>query len=614
MKTITGCLALLLIINSASADTFQFLYLEANEGNASGGHAAVQFGERIFHYQYQDGLIRLTKADAQAFGFDYRFLQNRSIHVADIEAPADTIALLEDYFTRRYWEQDRQFKHQQALENDRLLLEWLLDNLNRPQPLVADKALSLPTVGLFYEAENFVAVAPENPGCPSAAATSDILSALRLQLQQRYGAAFLTDKLQALKHSILHLPAPEWDTAEKQNDYTFSQRYTDLLTAFLAVRVLLETRSLSSDACQVLTDTEWRLDSTKKRAIREFQQSLFKSAAALLTSTRPDWGHALMINLARLIVLEQTLQSGQWTFLDDFKQDAESISTANYQRQAIEMDRLSQVAEQHWRQRWQTFASTNALHESAYTDLEIAANRYLEWRNSRSRQSLRYQGQQPLPGHARALSFGLAPQLSKPELWQAWQIAQRLNLQQTDQLNQAYAYDLITRNCVTELFQSIQQALGAETEQPLQASIDSDIAFIPFMAFAAVEQAYPVSSTRVLPSFRQQALDQYYQREFVPWVFMRESNLFTANTYSYNPDDSFFIFFTDEGLVLRPLLGAFNMLAALGQSFLGLIRYPFDAGKTFSNGTRGLLMSLPELVFVNIRKGSYKFSSGSQAD
>jgi len=115
-----------LLGNTANADTFQYLYIEANEGSSSGGHVAVQFGDDVFHYQFKDGLIRLLKQDAEGFRFDYRVLQNRTLHITDVEVSADTFSLLQDHFKLIFWQQDRQFKQLQAAEKDHQLLEWLL--------------------------------------------------------------------------------------------------------------------------------------------------------------------------------------------------------------------------------------------------------------------------------------------------------------------------------------------------------------------------------------------------------------------------------------------------------------------------------------------------------
>jgi hypothetical protein len=65
------------------------------------------------------------------------------------------------------------------------------------------------------------------------------------------------------------------------------------------------------------------------------------------------------------------------------------------------------------------------------------------------------------------------------------------------------------------------------------------------------------------------------------------------------------VFFTDDTVALRPLLGAANLVAAAGASVAGLVTMPLDHGARLRAGLRGALFSLPELAFVNIRKGSF---------
>ena len=70
--------AICLCSTLASAASFEYLYVEANEGNSSGGHSALQLGDEIFHYQHHDsGFIRLLKENRQDFHFQYR-LSDRS--------------------------------------------------------------------------------------------------------------------------------------------------------------------------------------------------------------------------------------------------------------------------------------------------------------------------------------------------------------------------------------------------------------------------------------------------------------------------------------------------------------------------------------------------------
>jgi len=60
----------------------------------------------------------------------------------------------------------------------------------------------------------------------------------------------------------------------------------------------------------------------------------------------------------------------------------------------------------------------------------------------------------------------------------------------------------------------------------------------------------------------------------------------------------------------RPLFGAANVLTGLGATVAGMIALPVDGGKTLWAGLKGVVFSLPELFFVNIRKGSFDYVAG----
>ena len=126
----TALIALFLCSAPASAASFEYLYVEANEGNSSGGHSAIQFGDEIYHYQHHDsGLIRLLRQDKPEFHFQYRFLQNRRIHLSHIEVSEDTFNMLREHFKLQFLAQDQQFKQLNDLHKDRVLLRRLLYKL-----------------------------------------------------------------------------------------------------------------------------------------------------------------------------------------------------------------------------------------------------------------------------------------------------------------------------------------------------------------------------------------------------------------------------------------------------------------------------------------------------
>jgi len=189
-----------------------------------------------------------------------------------------------------------------------------------------------------------------------------------------------------------------------------------------------------------------------------------------------------------------------------------------------------------------------------------------------------------------------------------------------------YAYRLIGRNCATEIFRVIGQAmqesanpnasLGGEPSHQGMAKAESirslggyvsglGVEFIPFLSYRVVGDNWRVSSSETLPSYRLRRLDQYKALEN-PWlVDLRESNVFSSSLYKRHGGDSTFVFFTDDWILARPLAGVFNLAAGLAQAFFGVLTLPWNGGENLHMGAKGVLFSLPELFFVNIRKGTF---------
>jgi len=90
-----------------------------------------------------------------------------------------------------------------------------------------------------------------------------------------------------------------------------------------------------------------------------------------------------------------------------------------------------------------------------------------------------------------------------------------------------------------------------------------------------------------------------------PWTGILEGNTLTGSVYRPRDEDGIFLFFTDESLWSRPLLGVANLGAAMGAMALGIATLPLDQGHLLEAGARGALFSLPEIGLWNIRKGSF---------
>jgi hypothetical protein len=129
--------------------------------------------------------------------------------------------------------------------------------------------------------------------------------------------------------------------------------------------------------------------------------------------------------------------------------------------------------------------------------------------------------------------------------------------------------------------------------------------FVPFAAAASVSRHWRVAERWTTPSLRRVRLAALREREGAVAVALLEANPLAARSGGRGSGDSFFLFFTDEAWWPRPLFGALNLAAGAGETATGILAAPFDGGHTLLRGLEGSPMSLPELAFVNLRKGSY---------
>jgi hypothetical protein len=151
-------------------------------------------------------------------------------------------------------------------------------------------------------------------------------------------------------------------------------------------------------------------------------------------------------------------------------------------------------------------------------------------------------------------------------------------------LRSRYGYDLFQRNCVSEIFRTLELALvegagaqhlegrdranlvRAESRRRLGGYVDpvAGLNFIPRVSSQRVRTRYALVEATHLPSYRHHQMARMAESEGALRVALRESNVLTSTLYEPNGEDGFFLFFTDGGVPLRPLLGALNLVAGLG--------------------------------------------------
>jgi len=610
-------IAILLAMSSgpAAAESPRFvdyLYINASEGSASGGHVALRFGDEVFHFEHRSpGILVLARAQFARFRHLYGDLENRTIQVSRIQVSDETYDLLFAQFSRHHLVQRQRLEVLDAARADRKLLESLHD-----QGVVAIEGL-----GLFVDAAN------------TATDTADrapALDALRARVAARYGPGYIADRTAELTARLAALEPEGLPSTVAADDeirppsYGFSARFHDLTQALAALDVLDAARHLRPEA---IRSGSAGLPLKPGEAVRltRLADALEESLVRFMETTRPDWGLPMLLGMARLIALRETVETGHWQFLDSFPVDATVLPAIRTSRRRIHLTKIREdnrlVFE---RARESLLAAADVgdeFPEIRYARLESAANRWLEVSQALDEGGpLRVHAGVLLPDRPGLLPARRTPSYDEVSLTQAVETTAREEARLAAALERDYPYNLITRNCVSEIFRELDVALARAAHTENEAMIREEsirrlgghvamlgsLNFVPRISALVVGDTYAVAEQLRFASYRERRLAEMRQGENALWVFLRESNVVTSTLYRVQPHDSIFLFFTDDLVAPRPLFGAVNVLTGLAASAVGLTTWPVDGGETLWAGLRGALFSLPELVFHNIRKGSFE--------
>jgi hypothetical protein len=597
--------------------SFDYLHIEANSGAASGGHAAVCFAESCFHFQHTPGgLIRLHRDSAGDLDHTYRVLENRTIHVRRVPLSTRDYERLHAAFDSLYRTQARQFEVLEALKEETQFLEMFAARQEGRSPV---PTLHLPATAFF--------VADEERPRPAEGSRSVLVKSLAARLRRIHGNDALSRRAAALQAELRHLaytPAalpPLQRDAWPRRPVGLAQRQRELATAMVAVEAL---RSASSPRQKTLRSTghdEFSLDADEVRTLRAYATRLRESLTRLFSSPRPDWGYPMLVGMARLHAVEASVRSQRLVVVDVFREDAALVDAQTLSQHAGVFSAMREERRQDLvATRLAFFADANA-DELHWSRLETAANRFIEIDAAlRHGRPLRLHHQTLVPaGSARRRDWPL-PDLTEAQVAAATEQARRQERMYATELKSLYPYDLLRRNCVTELLRTIDAALGdggpdRKRARPGAArlAVDGTLNFIPFVAARALQGQFAAVEAIERPSYRRTEVGRMQQRENPTLVRMRESNVFTSRVYAHNGDDGAFLFFTDDEFFLRPLLGVANLAFGLATTVAGTVTLPLDGGTTALAGIEGALFSFPEIAFVALRKGSFAFAPRSWA-
>ncbi len=578
---------------AAASDTISLVYIEANTGGGSGGHLAIRIDESVFHFQYHlDGFFRLKRDSWRHFRLVYNDLENRSLFLAETLVGAGPCKRLKDRLSMLLLAQDRNFAN----------LDILKDNYSflKSMQTTGHVMVSIRALGLFKRRSQL--------SCPE-------MARLRQEVLSRHGRHFFDICLNGLDKKIRHvcqgpfkarliLPKAKADFVPLV--HTSAQQLAELVAMEEAYRILDGAIAVKDD---VFMDAG-RYPPCFLQDLIVLRQSVKESITRLLNSNRPDKGPALLVELARFQALERSIETGHLIVLDPFHDESPRVSSRVFLADRASMEMLHGDLKRRLSYRLRTLCVQGIRDEVTYNGLENLTARMVELeRGLEYGLPVRISDGIDVPCRKDNVVVGGHFCVIGKEALDRSNENYRLYL---ERLREIYSYDLIDSNCVTELLKEIRQAFVVNSSgmkcDSAYLDLVSDLSFVPFMSFRYWVTHMAVRRVVYMPSFRKRSLSGMYEHDNSLKVYLRESNTLTSSIYRPKPEDTSFLFFTDDVFLARPFFGAINTAWGILNMATGLVFIPIDHGSRFGQGFWGMLYSLPELVFSNIRKGSFTWT------
>ncbi|MCP4176190.1 MAG: hypothetical protein GY756_00315 [bacterium] len=599
--------------------TLDFIYIDSSVDESAGGHMAVRLDQTVFHYQYYpNGFFLLVKENWPEFKHGYNNLQNRTLSMASIPLSSETYQRIKTQFLTRYLLQNRRLFHLKQLETESDYLKNVLSSNN-----------TIPINGLGF----FVSKQKKDP---TAALLYD-------SIKNKFGDLYISMIQQKLKTELeetvqnLQLTLLKHD---KLSIYKASPFFTNTVRKYFELREFQEALCVLAEAKPVTPETLihssgeiGQLTKVDLKRLQQYRETIKNSILHLLTSSRPDKGTALLVQMARFQAISKSLEHKYLITLDPFSEKAELLTLKSFLSSYVAIPYSSEdkenntrpeaskeslrvrtyfeqikIEHSHYAKEVKSYFFSNLKNEDiSFNQLEASLGRLWEINQAEENgRSLRVEGGILLPCKMDEVTVALNQNIKTSSV----NINRLLNhkLLFEKQLYEMYNYNLISRNCVTELFETIYSCFSTanQANKELGGYLNPTelISFIPFMAFHSVKQKFPQSSIKILLSYRKRRQIQLYAKEGM-WALLKESNTITSTIYYPWEEDSSFLFFTDHFILPRQLLGIGNVIFSTANSLCGIVWSPIDKGKLLKRSMRGIIFSLPELAFFNIRKGTF---------
>ncbi|HMV80040.1 MAG TPA: hypothetical protein PLJ29_05030 [Leptospiraceae bacterium] len=548
---------------------FDYIYVNANTGQSSGGHTAVRIGDLVYHFQfYPDEIFHFVRESWKSFLFVYGSLDSRSIFLKRVRVSEKTYSFLSDELNRFYLTRTMQISLYEVLKRDLEMAELAEQ---------ADAVFPLKGAGYFQKKTG----------------TAEGLGKLRRYLNDirsvQFGKVFL-DESKIPVHT------------DRNAFYRLRTGYSESViaeTAFREIEKIISEDSVLKEGAffeRKLHDPE-----RKRRVLNNYK--IFKSAvlAGLDRLVRERDGrnwYRILASLSRFLVLEKSISENRILVLKTFPETADYYAK-NKKDAETEIVSTRKILERFADSAEIQFTSAENPDEMDYSLYEDSCNREENFNDS-EKVRLSFERMYPSLSENRKIRQEYRTDENRRKAFR------EALLSYENTLRTLYPFDLIRENCTTEIWNllisvsekeaDVLSELLREGERMERSRFD----FVPFYSYEVFGKKMKSVKKASYESYRK----RYVSGLKTGAKFKEDFTLFSS-VYRYSSQDSFFLMFTDDTVLLRPLYGILNLSAGTLYSAGAVFYAPFDRAKRLKKGGESLLFSLPELIFFNIRKGTF---------
>ncbi len=572
--------------------SLDYIYVNANTGQSSGGHSALRLGEIVYHFQYfPDKVFHIIREPWEEFRYVYGIQENRTIQIQSVSLPKEDYFFFFERMNEIYLYQKKELDNLEKLDNDVKIIESVL---------TGDQTVYLKASGYFS----------------TDATNRRDYNSLKTKINSSLGKNFLLRQIGIIRNQIYNfeIPIPKatlLDLKIKQYPASvenFSTDYLEMLSLLIALEILENETDLNKSGYFLyVNNPAYHISKSTLNKFSSLANQMEDEIIRLLNPNTINNGYPLLVTIARYLVIRKSISEGKLFLLNSFgKNHSLVIGEATYNKSFLTgiYKQISSKVSNHFSK----LENADSISERDYTILEDSANRQREiYFGLEEQKSIRVNYELMLPAKENNIYIyrsEVSTQFNQKVLEEY-----KLNRDKyAFALQEKYSFNLFTKNCTTEIFHSLNSFFNEndkESSKKLGGVIKGDdvFIFVPVYAYYAVQKKYKVSKEEIIPSLRAMILKKDSSKDLL--ISMKELSTLTSGYYKFNREDSFFIFFTDDVILPRPIFGLVNLFAGIGEFSLGICISPFDKGDRLVKGLQGIFFSGPELLFFNVRKGTF---------